>query len=79
MDWNTVGAIGEMLGAIGVILTLIYLAIQIKDSARAARSAAVTDATTAMQAFYLELGSNALSSQLFLRGLTKPDSLSKED
>ena len=58
-----------------VIATLIYLARQIKDSARAARSAAVTDATTAMQAFYLELGSNSQSSEHFLNGLTGYDSL----
>ena len=59
MNWDAIGAVGEIVGAVAVIATLIYLAIQIKDSARAARSAAVTDATTAMQAFYQELGSNS--------------------
>lgn len=79
MDWDAVAAIGQAIGAVAVIVTLIYLAIQIRDSARASRSAAVTDATTAMQAFYQELGSNSSTSQLFLRGLTDPDSLSRED
>jgi hypothetical protein len=76
MNWEAVGAIGEIIGAIAVILTLLYLARQIKDSARAARSAAVTDATTAMQAFYLELGSNSQASESFLNGLRSYDSLS---
>jgi hypothetical protein len=79
MNWDAIGAVGEIVGAVAVIATLVYLAIQIRDSARASRSAAVTDATTAMQAFYQELGSNPQSSQLFLNGLTKPDSLSRED
>lgn len=79
MNWDAIGAIGEIIGAVAVIATLIYLAIQIRDSARASRSAAVTDATTAMQAFYQELGSNPKSSQLFLNGLTHPGSLSRED
>ena len=79
MNWDAIGAIGEIVGAIAVIVTLIYLAIQIRDSARASRSAAVTDATTAMQAFYQELGSNPKTSQLFLRALTVPDSLSRDD
>ena len=79
MNWDAIGAIGEIIGAIAVIVTLIYLAIQIRDSARASRSAAVTDATTAMQAFYQELGSNPMVSQLFLQGSTDPDSLSRED
>ena len=38
MDWNMVGAIGETLGAIGVIVTLIYLAGQLRQNTRAMRS-----------------------------------------
>ena len=79
MNWDAIGAIGEIVSAVAVIATLVYLAIQIKDSARASRSAAVTDATTAMQAFYQELGSNPKASQLFLNALTDPGSLSRED
>ena len=79
MNWDAVSAIGEIVGAVAVIVTLIYLAIQIRESARASRSAAVTDATTAMQAFYQELGSNPHTCQLFLNGLTNPGSLSRED
>ena len=79
MNWDAIGAIGEIVGAIAVILTLVYLAIQIRDSAKASRSAAVTDATTAMQAFYQELGSNPKTSRLFLTAMTNPESLSRED
>jgi hypothetical protein len=78
MNWEAIGAIGEILGAIAVIATLIYVATQVKDSARAARSAAVTDATTAMQAFYQELGSNPQASELFLEGVTNYESLSAQ-
>lgn len=38
MNWEAIGAIGETLGAAGVILTLAYLAIQIKQNTRATRS-----------------------------------------
>ena len=33
--WEAIGAIGELLGAIGVILTLVYLAVQIRQNTRA--------------------------------------------
>ena len=33
MDWEAIGAVGELLGALGVLLTLIYLAIQVRNSA----------------------------------------------
>jgi hypothetical protein len=71
--------IAEIMGSIATVVALVYLAIQIKDGARASRSAAVTDATAAMQAFYQELGSNPETCKLFLDGLMKPDTLSQED
>ena len=35
MNWEAIGAIGEIIGAAAVFLTLIYLAIQVKESRRA--------------------------------------------
>ena len=32
MNWGAIGAIGEVIGAAGVILTLVYLAYQIKQN-----------------------------------------------
>ena len=32
MNWEAIGAVGEVLGAIGVILTLVYLAVQIRQN-----------------------------------------------
>ena len=77
MNWDAIGAVGEIMGAGAVIATLIYLARQIRDSARAARSAAVTDATNAIQALYQELGSSSKTSEFFLRGMTDYDSMSE--
>ena len=39
MNWEAMGAIGETLGAAGVIVTLVYLAVQIRDSNRVAEDA----------------------------------------
>ena len=78
MNWEAIGAVGEIVGAITVVATLIYLAKQIKDSARAARSQSITDATTGMQAWYQELGSNPQVSELVLTGFRNPEALSKE-
>jgi hypothetical protein len=35
MNWEAIGAIGETVGALAVILTLIYLAFQIRYSKNA--------------------------------------------
>ena len=38
MNWDAVGAIGEIVGAIAVLATLAYLAIQIRQSTEAQRA-----------------------------------------
>jgi len=35
MNWEAIGAVGEIVGALGVILSVLYLAIQIRKDARA--------------------------------------------
>ncbi len=37
MDWNAAGAVGEILGAVAVFLTLLYLAAQIRQTNKLAR------------------------------------------
>ncbi len=39
MNWDAIGAIAELLGAIGVIASLVYLATQIRQNTRSVRSA----------------------------------------
>jgi len=38
MNWEAIGAIGEIVGALAVLLTLIYLSIQIRQSVKLAKS-----------------------------------------
>ena len=39
MNWDAIGAVGEVGGAIGVVVTLIYLAGQLRQNTNALRSA----------------------------------------
>jgi len=49
MNLQDLGNIGEFIGSIGVIITLIYLASQIKESRRATESAVVWERAKAMR------------------------------
>jgi len=40
MNWDAIGAIGEILGALAVVLTLGYLAIQVKQNTHSMKVAA---------------------------------------
>ncbi len=48
MNWEAIGAIGEVVGAFGVILTLGYLAIQIRQNTRSLKSASYQGAINSM-------------------------------
>ena len=39
-NWEAIGAIGEVVGGVAVIATLLYLAIQIRQNAQSVRNAA---------------------------------------
>jgi hypothetical protein len=41
MNWEAIGAIANVLTAVGVIATLIYLAIQIRQNTKAVRSSSI--------------------------------------
>lgn len=47
MNWTAIGAVGEFLGALGVIVTLIYLARQIRQHTTATRLATSHSIATA--------------------------------
>ena len=38
MDWSMIGALGELLGAAAVVVSLLYLASQIKQNTAVSRS-----------------------------------------
>jgi hypothetical protein len=69
----------EVIGAFAIVISLVYVGIQVKDSAGAARSAAANDASVSMQSWYLEMGSNRQASDLWLNAMRSPEPLSTHD
>ena len=49
MNWDAIGAVGEVVGAFAVVISLIYLATQIRAGTRAARSQNIHTQTEQMQ------------------------------
>ena len=46
MNWEMISAIGQMLGAIGVIISIVYLAAQIRNQNKESQRAAMNVLTT---------------------------------
>jgi hypothetical protein len=79
MNWDAVGAVAEAIGALGVIASLLYLAIQVRAGARAS---AVESKLAASRVYTEFLGSLIQSPELndlFLRGRQDLGSLTPEE
>ena len=46
MNWEAIGAVGETVGALAVLVTLVYLAMQIRQNTKAVQAAAVDSANS---------------------------------
>lgn len=58
MNWDAIGAIGEIVGAIAVVATLVYLARQIQQNTRVSRAEMTKDLMLASRSAILDLASN---------------------
>ena len=45
MSWEAVGAVGDLVGGIGVIVSIAYLAVQVRANTRATKGSASFEAT----------------------------------
>ena len=71
--------IAEIVGALAVVVSLVYVGIQVNNSVDASRSVAVNDANVALQNWYHEVGSSQQASELFYRGLISSEALAPEE
>ena len=69
------GAIGEVIGGIAVVVTLIYLSIQLKQSNVTTHRNMYAQAAVAISDFWLNLAREPELHQLYLSMLHAPESL----
>ena len=58
MNWDAIGAIGELAGAIGVIITLVYLSLQIRSSTKATESQIHVSLSSEMERLAIAMSTN---------------------
>lgn len=79
MNWDAIGAISELLGAIGVIASLVYVGTQVKASAKASRIESKLRLTDKLINFGDLLIENSNLSEIMIVGRKNLESLSKEE
>jgi hypothetical protein len=76
---SEVASAAEVIGAIAIVISLIYVGKQVYDSTRAVRSATANETSAAISSWYTQVGSNPQATRVFLDGVANPDSLSREE
>jgi len=76
MNWTAIGATGELLGAIGVIASLLYLARQMRGAVADQRRGAAQAVFTKMNTVYESASANPQLADVYLRGTANLSALS---
>jgi hypothetical protein len=79
MNWEAIGAVGELAGASAVLITLIYLAVQIRQNTATVATATYESVMTGFNDINVVVASHPALASLLDRGCQKPNTLNAEE
>jgi len=79
IDLNALGNIGEFVAAVGVIVTLVYLAAQVRQNTASVRAATYHAIVESYAAFSSLVGQDSEVARVLQAGLSQPSELSEAD
>lgn len=80
MNWEIIGAIAEIAGATGVLITLIYLAIQIRDNTRSLQAGSLESVLDGPRdRYFLPMAVEPELADIYARGLNSLEKLDEKE
>ena len=79
MNWEAISAIGQLVGALAVVISLIYLARQVRSNARETQRAAMRLTLDSLNRFTQQITEHPDLAELWYRGLDDFESLEGAD
>jgi len=79
MNWDAISAISQLVGSIAVVLSVLYLGLQVHRSTRVAKLATQDAAATALRDVTKPLMENAVLERIWRVGLEDIGALSAEE
>ena len=79
VNWEAISAIGQIVGAIGVVVSLIYVATEVRNSARATQLASRRSISEIFTQLSRQLAEHPDLRELYYRGLHDFESLEGTD
>jgi hypothetical protein len=79
MNWDAISAIVEVCGALAVLITLVYLAVQTRDNVKVMRSRAIWDAQVSFVEVNEMLGDGGVVAEVMYKAMSDPDGLTEKE
>ena len=79
MNWDAISAVGEVVGALGVIFSVLYLAVQVRSNTKATRKQNAHDHNVAARELWSLMASTSDIASIWRRGLVEPDTLNPDE
>ena len=79
MNWEAIGAVGEILGAAGVIITLVYLTTQLRQNTQALRGTMHDAAAAQIREIQQVIIADREVARLWAEGFENPEGLERLD
>jgi len=79
VNWEAVGAVAELLGALGVIVTLVYLGLQIRQNTVSTRTSSYQAAVATSIELTVRVGLDSDATRILTTGCADFAALSTED
>ena len=79
MNWDAISAISQLVGSIAVVVSVLYLAVQLRSSTRVARVAAMDAAAAALRDVTKPFMENAELARIWRTGLENLETLSPDE
>jgi len=78
MNWDAVGAIAESAGALGVIVSLIYLALQVRQNTQQVRLGRFQETSSSLQDGFAPIYHTG-NTAIWYKGHFRPDDLDEQE
>ena len=78
MNWEAIGAIGEIVGAIAVVITVAYLAVQIRQNTQTVRASTFQAISDSSQGRLFAL-QNVENARVWRIGMSEPLKLNEDE
>jgi hypothetical protein len=79
LNWEAISAIGQVVGAVAVVISLIYVASEVRRNTRATQLAAMRSMHDAFNRWIQQLGQYPQLAEVYYRGLHDSESLQPTD